>query len=313
MSVRPTWVVCKWNLRLLARTPFFWFVVGLGLCHYLLCAVMLRIEVEWSIENRLLLQWLDDVQRVENGQSIRQFLNFQSTAVCLLLIQASRLLFTDDQRNGGLEFYLARVGRGDYVLGKMSALGLAAGLVTFVPASALFAQAWLLEPGNSWHKRVEVAIGITGYSLAIMSTSAVLLPVVGIPCKKATASAAAWLTIFLVLPAIANVCWRVYHDRTWLLLNLWLDLELIGQWCFGEPGFRAKEAIGMVLFPTRRSLPRVVRRLLLVSRSFGIIRAAPARIDLGKAGTTQRLPVNPGRPWSLPLRRPAGKVRRSRA
>jgi hypothetical protein len=42
-----------------------------------------------------------------------------------------------------------------------------------------------------------------------------------------------WACLFVFVPAIGMILWRVYDDRHWLLLLLWRDIGLLGRWCFG--------------------------------------------------------------------------------
>lgn len=231
---KTVWAVCRWNLRIIFRQKLFWALVVLGMLHFLVHYVLIYIKAQISIESPAFARFIDNYQVTGSGAAYRAFLEGQSRAVLILLAYAGVVLVAADFRSGGIAFYLSKpIGKLEYVLGKLLALWLIVGLLTVVPALVLYLEYGFFSSSTQyWRDNPRIVLGIVGYSTLLMTIPSLLLLAVGAVCRRGAPLVMVWCSIFLVLPAFGGLLRQVFQSQYWLLVNLWRNLRLLGEFYF---------------------------------------------------------------------------------
>jgi ABC-type transport system involved in multi-copper enzyme maturation permease subunit len=239
--LRPAWMACwpiAWTgLKLVLRRKLFWLLLGLAGMNFLLMFASIYLKAQIQVENPAVAQFIDRLLSsvTGGGQTYRDFMFAQGTAIMLLLAFAGELLVGSDYRQGGLTFYLSRrIGRRHYVLGKLLSIGLLVSLVTTLPALVLYVEYGLLTDslkyfGENWR----IVLGILGYGLIMSVVLSLLLFALASWLQKTVPLVMAWACVFVLLPALGMILRTVFQDRNWQLLMLWRNIRLLGTACFG--------------------------------------------------------------------------------
>jgi hypothetical protein len=231
------WPIALTGLRLVLRRKLFWALLGLGLMHFLFLFATIYLGVQIRIESPQLSRFVGSIlaSMEGGGRTYRNFMAGQGTIIMIALAFAGELLVGNDFREGGLVFYLSRrVGRRHYVAGKLLSIAMLVGMMTTAPALVLYAEFGLLgDPVAYFRENPRILLAILGYGLAMAASLSLLLFALAAWLQKTAPLVMAWAGIFLLLPALGEILHRARDDRRWLLLRVWGDIRLIGDWCFG--------------------------------------------------------------------------------
>ena len=240
--LNPAWFACwpiaRTGLQLVLRRKLFWLLLGLALLTFIfmfsafyLKAMLITNQPKIAPFLSKNLSWLDG----EKAEIYRDFMKGQSTVTMLLLAFAGSMLAGNDHRRGGLTFYLSRrINVFHYATGKLLAIGLLVSLTTTIPALVLFVQYGLLiDTETFFRNHIGLVGGILGYGFLMAAVLSLVLVALASWVPRPAPLVISWACLFLFLPLLAQILRRVYSDRDWLLLILWRDIELMGNWCFG--------------------------------------------------------------------------------
>ncbi len=242
------WTIARASLGLVFRRKLFWILFAFASLAFLFLFAVIYFRAT------LLANMPDAAPFVErlferasgNGETYRDFMVGQEVITVIILAFAGSILVGRDHQQGGMIFFLSRrIHLFHYLVGKLLAVGGLVLLVTTLPALVLYIQfGYLTEDTLGYFKenwRIAVAIVSFGSVMAVV-LSLVLLAT-GSWMQKSVPLVLSWICIFLIMPPIAGFLRHIYDDRRWLLLNLWWDIRLIGQWCFGTVRERHAEIL----------------------------------------------------------------------
>lgn len=255
-SLRPTamawWPVARTSLLLLLRRKLFWILLLIGLFNFLFIFAMIYLYAEFIVNlpdspgsSHRFKQFAEFILPgiIEgDGKVYSRFINIQGIVSVLMLAFGGAVLVGSDHRQGGLIFYLSRrLGVWQYLLGKFVGIAMLVSLVTTVPALILYVEYGMLTEFRYFSLTYRtILVGILGYGMAVTVTLSLLCLAMGSWLHRTVASVMSWGTLFVLLPLVAEALQVTFSrifaggGRGWLLLVIWQDLSLVGDWCFGD-------------------------------------------------------------------------------
>jgi len=132
-----------------------------------------------------------------------------------------------------------------YMAGKLLAISSIVLLVTTLPALMLFIQFGYMSNdafgyfGENWR----IAVAILSFGFVIAAVLSLVLLATASWMQKTVPLVLSWTCIFLIIPPFAGLLRHIYGNQHWLLMNLWWDVRLVGQWCFGTVRPRHEEML----------------------------------------------------------------------
>jgi ABC-2 type transport system permease protein len=138
------WTVCKMNLRMLWKKPWFWAVAALCLLPYLVHGIIDEFVAPTAIQ--MLSYQAEEMANLPSFQyPLHMFTAFTGNINGILLLTVALLagagttsIAADNQANA-LQIYLSKpIGKGDYLLGKWMSIFLSVLVVSAVPAILLY-------------------------------------------------------------------------------------------------------------------------------------------------------------------------------
>lgn len=240
-QLRPSWIACwsiaRTGLTLVLRRRIFWLLWGLALIAFLFFFAMIYLKATLVAANPGFQQFVDRLLTsvTGTGETYRDFMFAQGTATMLLLAFAGETLVGADYRRGGLTFYLSRrIGRWEYLVGKLLTIAMLVSLTTTLPALILYVEYGVLSESLSYFREnYRILLGILGYGAAMAIVLSLVLFALASWLRNTVPLVVAWACLFVFLPAIGELLRRVYDERAWRLLSLWRNIRLVGNWCFG--------------------------------------------------------------------------------
>jgi len=182
-------------------------------------------------------------------ETYRDFFNYQSYMVMIVLALAGTILVGNDFQFNSLSFYLSKpLSRWHYLTGKCLAVGVFVNLVTTIPAVVLFIQFRMIsdEARDDWG----LLAGIIGYGLVLTVFLSLALLTLASWLRQTVPLIMAWTTLFLFLRLLATsltsgLGWNIH----WRLIDLWNDTNIVGCALLGaEAGYNPEwEAAAVVL------------------------------------------------------------------
>jgi ABC-2 type transport system permease protein len=167
-----------------------------------------------------------------SGYTFRNFINFESQIVMIVLALAGAILVGNDFRFGSIPFYLAKpLHRWHYLGGKFLAVGVFINLMTTVPALALFVEYGMIDSWDYYTSSARLLLGILGYGAVLTVTLGLLLLATATWLRRTMPLIMVWTAIFVFTRMLSDLLSR--FDVRWRLLDLWNDLYLVGNWCLG--------------------------------------------------------------------------------
>ncbi len=234
---RACWPIARTGVLLVLRRKIFWALIGLALINFLFLFATIYLKAQIGAENPQFAEFIDRVLSgvTGTGETYLNFMFAQGTVTMLLLAFAGTMLVGDDHRQGGLTFYLSRrIGRTQYVAGKLGAIGLLVSLTTTLPALVLFLEYGVLSESFDYYiDNYRILLGILGYGMIMAVVLSLSMFALASWLQKTVPLVVSWACLFVFVPAVAMILRRVYEDRNWLLLIVWRDIRLMGNWCFG--------------------------------------------------------------------------------
>lgn len=231
------WPIARTGVLLVLRRKIFWLLIGLALVNFLFLFATIYLKAQIGAQNPRFREFIDRILQgvTGTGETYRDFMFAQGTVTMLLLAFAGTMLVGDDHRQGGLTFYLSRrIGRTQYVAGKLGAIGLLVCMTTMLPALVLFIEYGVLTESVDYYvDNYRILLGILGYGAIMAVVLSLALFAMASWLQKTVPLVVSWACLFIFLPAVATILRRAYDDRNWLLLILWRDMRLLGNWCFG--------------------------------------------------------------------------------
>ena len=242
------WTIARTSLGLVFRRKLFWILFAFASFGFLFLFAVIYFRSTLLANMPNAAPFIDRLfERASgNGETYREFMVGQEVITVIILAFAGSILVGRDHQEGGMVFFLSRrISVVHYMGGKLLAIGSIVLLVTTLPAIVLYIQfGYMSEDTFGYFKenwRIAAAILSNGFVIAAV-LSLVLLAT-GSWMQKTVPLVLSWICIFLVIPPIAVFLRHIYDDRYWLLMNLWWDVRLVGQWCFGTVRPRHEEML----------------------------------------------------------------------
>jgi hypothetical protein len=185
---------------------------------------------------QLLLQMRNfDAFRID-AQTFINLITAQTQLAFLLVCWVGPVLIAGDLTNGALPLFLSRpFGRPEYVMGKLSVLGLLLSLVTWVPALLLFGlQAGLARNGWVW-SNLWMVVPIVFCPLIWILVLSLMALAVSAWVKLRIVATGAIFVAFIIPLAIGEIFNAVMNTYWGHLLNLPYLFRLILVKGFGDP------------------------------------------------------------------------------
>lgn len=234
----PWWAVAtlvRIGLGLIFRRWLFWLLIGLGLLNFLFNFAFIYFKATLLVQNGDFARFLDNYRVTGTGDAYTEFMHAQAAVTTLLLAFAGSTLVGSDYRQGGMAFYLSRaIGKGHYILGKLLSIATVVGLITTVPTLILFAEYGLLTSTDYFTDNWRVLVDILGYGVILSCVQGVMLFAVAAWVPRTVPLVMTWLGLFVLLALLAEALQAIRDNRRWMLLALWEDMRILGQWCFGS-------------------------------------------------------------------------------
>ncbi|HEY1189950.1 MAG TPA: ABC transporter permease subunit [Gemmata sp.] len=227
-----------WGLFALALLVFFGFFYG----QYLMVLITSRLDTESvrfggvQVNARNIARFLERFLQL-NGtdHTFGNFIWYQGYILVIVLALAGSVLVGNDFAHGSLPFYLAKpIGRWHYVLGKCLAIGALIGLLTTLPAVALWVEAGLLYDWQSYYvDNFSLLLGIIGYGAVLTGALSLLTVATAVLVRRTVPMAMIWMGLFVLLPMLSGWLVDATESRHWRLIDLWNNLYLCGLSCLG--------------------------------------------------------------------------------
>lgn len=231
------WVIARYAFKNVFRSRIF-------LAFFVLCLLPILIWSAWIylFHNISALKILGT-----NAETLRQAMPIDSTFFLRVLrIQSSFAFFltliigpalvSPDLRNNALPLYLSRpFNRTDYVIGKLTVLGVLLSLITWVPALLLFLLQAFLEGWEWWGSNLRIALVLVIGSCVWIFVLSMLALAVSAWVKWKPVARMIFLGASFFLSAAGEAINQIY-DVTWgRALQLPMVSETIWQGLFGIP------------------------------------------------------------------------------
>lgn len=236
----PWWAslaLARFGVWLVMRRWVFWGLIGLGLMVFLFNFAFIYLKATLTVQSGELARFLDGYRVTGTGDAFLDFMHAQAGITVLLLAFAGSTLIGSDYRQGGMIFYLSRtIGKWQYIVGKLLAIGAVVLMITTLPALVLYVEYGILSSSLDYFQtNWRIAAGIVGYGLILAGVQSLLLFAVAAWIPRTVPLVMAWLGLFTLLAALAHVLFEIRQNPRWLLLALWENMLRLGRWCFGAP------------------------------------------------------------------------------
>ena len=231
---RATLAIVRVALVQVFRRKAYWFLLALGLFHFLAVWVGIYIvnQAGQAPEARqALLQPLGFGGR-QNGYLA--FIERQSVAVTILLAFAGSLLVGADFRTGALAFYLSRrIDRRHYVIGKLLAIAVLVWLLTTLPAIALYFEYGMFSPSlKYWIDNWRALVAVLIYGGVMATVLSIWLVTLSAYLQRVAPIAITWVSLFLMSRAVRRLL-AAGRDDLINPIDPWRDIHFAGRLGFG--------------------------------------------------------------------------------
>jgi len=228
--------IVRVGLGLIFRRWVFWTLIGLGLLNFLFHFAFIYLKANLSVQNEGIAKFLDNYKVTGTGQAYADFMFGQATICALLLAFAGSTLIGNDYRQGGMIFYLSRrIGKWQYIVGKLLTIAAVVTIVTTLPALILYLEYGMLS--NSFQYFIDnpkVLRGILGYGAVLAVVQSLMIFAIAAWVPRTVPLVMTWLGLFVLLKGLADAMRAIDGNRYWLLLGFWDDMHRLGRWCFGS-------------------------------------------------------------------------------
>lgn len=235
----PWWsclAIVRVGLNLIFRRWVFWILIGLGLLNFLFHFAFIYLKATLVIQNENVAKFLDNYKVTGTGQAYADFMFAQASICALLLAFAGSTLIGSDYRQGGMVFYLSRrIGRWQYIVGKLLTIAAVVTIVTTVPALILYVEYGTLSNSLKYFlDNPRILAGILGYGAVLAVVQSLMIFAIAAWVPRTVPLVMTWLGLFVLLKGLADAMRAIDGNRYWLLLGFWDDMHRLGRWCFGS-------------------------------------------------------------------------------
>jgi ABC-2 type transport system permease protein len=235
----PWWsclAIVRVGLNLIFRRWVFWILIGLGLLNFLFHFAFIYLKATLVIQNENVAKFLDNYKVTGTGQAYADFMFAQASICALLLAFAGSTLIGSDYRQGGMIFYLSRrIGRWQYIVGKLLTIAAVVTIVTTLPALILYIEYGTLSNSMQYFlDNPRVLAGILGYGAVLAVVQSLMIFAIAAWVPRTVPLVMTWLGLFVLLKGLADAMRAIDGNRYWLLLGFWDDMHRVGRWCFGS-------------------------------------------------------------------------------
>ena len=163
-----------------------------------------------------------------NGFFFRIFTNIQTSFGFLLTVIVGPVLISRDLSNNALPLYLCRpLTRLDYVIGKMSVIGILLSLITWIPLLLLFIFQAYLEGGGWLWENLYVARAIFVISWTWIILLALLATSLSAWLKWRIAASGALFAVFVIPTPITIMINEMFHTKLGTLIHPAMLLNML--------------------------------------------------------------------------------------
>ena len=247
--------IAKSALRLLARRKLFWALYAFSVLIFLLyffgqyLSVFLENRVTEStvrsgsltnmrIRPEMFTKMLKDALHMDgSADTFGDFMWTEGYIVMVLLAFAGSVIVGNDFQHNSLPFYLSKpIGRRHYLVGKALAVAVLVNAMTTVPAVGLWIEYGFVDTWEYYVDSIRLLLGILAYGAGLTVTLSLLLLVTATWLRRTVPLVMVWTAAFVLARLVQR--WLVDglgFDPAWRLIDIWNDMYLFGQWCFGTP------------------------------------------------------------------------------
>ncbi len=171
---------------------------------------------------------LSDIGFDINGFFFRIFTNIQTSFGFLLTVIVGPVLISRDLSNNALPLYLCRpLTRTDYVIGKMSVIGILLSLITWIPLLLLFFFQAYLEGGGWLWENLYIARAIFVISWTWIILLALLATALSAWLKWRIAASGALFAVFVIPTPITIMINEMFHSKVGTLIHPAMLLNML--------------------------------------------------------------------------------------
>jgi ABC-type transport system involved in multi-copper enzyme maturation permease subunit len=246
--------IARSSLRLLAGRKMFWVLYAVSILIFLLyffgqyLMVFLEQRVNESmvrtggvlgrtIRPEFFVKMLRDAMHMDgSADTFGDFMWTEGYIVMVLLAFAGSIIIGNDFQHNSLPFYLSKpIARRHYLAGKALAVAVLVNAMTTLPGLALFLEYGFIDTWDYYVNSWRLLLGILAYGLAMTVTLSLLLLVTATWLRRTVPLVMVWTAAFVLARLVQR--WLVDGlglSPRWRLLDIWNDMYLFGQWCFGK-------------------------------------------------------------------------------
>lgn len=232
---RSSLAIVRVALVQLFRRKAYWFVLALGLFHFLLVWSLIYFAnqaAELAPEARRAL--LENLGFGGKQNGYLAFMERQSIALSILLAFSGSLLVGADFRTGALAFYLSRrIDRRHYIVGKLLAVAVVVSLLTTLPAVALYFEYGMFSPSiRYWIDNWRALAAVLIYGAVLAAVLSIWLVTLSAYLERVAPIAITWASLFVMPRPLRAMLAAGKYD----LINLidpWRDIHFAGRLGFG--------------------------------------------------------------------------------
>lgn len=245
--------IARTSLLLLARRRMFWMLYAASVLIFLFYFFGQYLQV--FLENRVadamvrtgglfgrmikpdvFVKMLRDALHMNGtADTFGDFMWTEGYIAMVILSFAGSVLIGNDFQHNSLPFYLSKpISRRHYLLGKALAVAIVMNMMTTVPALGLFLQYGFIDTWEYYLNEPRLLFGILAYGFALTVTMSLLLLVTATWVRRTVPLVMVWTALFVLARLVHR--WLVDGlslSPRWRLIDVWNDMYLFGQWCFG--------------------------------------------------------------------------------
>jgi ABC-2 type transport system permease protein len=246
--------IARSSLQLLARRKLFWVLYAFSVLIFLFyffgqyLMVFLENRVTESlvrtggvfgrtIRPEFVTKMLRDALHMDgSADTYGDFMWTEGYIAMVILAFAGSIIVGNDFQHNSLPFYLSKpISRRHYLFGKALAVAAVVNAMITVPGLSLFVEYGFIDTWDYYVESSRLLFGILAYGAALTVTLSLLLLVTATWLRRTVPLVMVWTTVFVLSRLIHR--WLVDQlglPAQWRLLDIWNDMYLFGQWCFGR-------------------------------------------------------------------------------
>jgi ABC-type transport system involved in multi-copper enzyme maturation permease subunit len=245
--------IARSSLRLLAGRRLFWVLYAFSALIFLLyffgqyLQIFLEQRVTESvvrtggvlgrnIRPEFFVMMLRDALHMDgSADTYGDFMWTEGYIVMVLLAFAGTIIVGNDFQFNSLPFFLSKpIGRRHYLTGKALAIAVLVNAMTTIPGLLLFIEYGFIDTWEYYTNNPRLLFGILAYGATLTVTLSLLLLVTATWLRRTVPLVMFWTATFVLSRLVQR--WLVDGlglSPRWRLIDIWNDMYLFGQWCFG--------------------------------------------------------------------------------